>query len=146
MTAASEWNELNLVEKRLIHQLQELGYEHVPGSALESERDSLSEVILKERLKKAIQRLNPWIDDNNLARIIYNLTHIEATGLMQANEKFHEMLVNYISIQQDLGKGKKIKRLNSLILITLITMNFLLLTNSAFKMQEARFALTLLFL
>ncbi|MEK4165610.1 type I restriction endonuclease subunit R [Anoxybacillus sp. FSL W8-0104] len=107
MTAASEWNELNLVEKRLINQLQELGYEHVPGSALESERDSLSEVILKERLKKAIQRLNPWIDDNNLARMIYNITHIEATGLMQANEKFHEMLVNYISVQQDLGKGKK---------------------------------------
>ena len=45
MTAASEWNELNLVEKRLIHQLQELGYEHVTGSALESERESLSEVI-----------------------------------------------------------------------------------------------------
>ena len=59
MTAASEWNELNLVEKRLIHQLQELGYEHFTGSALESERESLSEVILKGRLKKAIQRLNP---------------------------------------------------------------------------------------
>lgn len=26
---------------------------------------------------------------------------------MEANEKIHDMLVNYISIQQDLGKGKK---------------------------------------
>ncbi|MBT2663932.1 type I restriction endonuclease subunit R [Bacillus sp. ISL-4] len=101
------WNEKELVENRLITQLQELGYEHLHGSLLDSERESRSEIVLKERLNKAILRLNPWLSDTNLAKVIRSITHIESTSLMEANQKFHEMIVNMISVQQDLGKGKK---------------------------------------
>jgi len=107
MTSTSEWNEKHLVENRLIEQLKEMGYEHIHGPSLDVERDSGREVVLIQRLAHAVQRLNPWVSDTNLNKIIRSVTHIEATSLMEANEKLHGMLVNYISIQQDLGKGKK---------------------------------------
>ncbi|TKI09445.1 type I restriction endonuclease, partial [Bacillus cereus] len=107
MTSSAKWNEKQLVENRMITQLQELSYEYIHGSSLDSERESRGEIVLKERLNKAILRLNPWLSDTNLAKVMRSITHIESTSLMEANQKFHEMIVNMVSVQQDLGKGKK---------------------------------------
>ncbi|MGD6891355.1 type I restriction endonuclease subunit R [Bacillus mobilis] len=107
MTFSAKWNEKQLVENRMITQLQGLDYEHLHGPSLDSERESRGEIILKGRLSKAILQLNPWLSDTNLAKVIRSITHIESTSLMEANQKFHEMIVNMISVQQDLGKGKK---------------------------------------
>ncbi|MDA2233785.1 type I restriction endonuclease subunit R [Bacillus cereus] len=107
MTSSAKWNEKQLVENRMIAQLQEKGYEYLHGPSLDSERESRGEIVLKGRLNKAILRLNPWLSDTNLAKVMRSITHIESTSLMEANQKFHEMIVNMISVQQDLGKGKK---------------------------------------
>ncbi|QDI90769.1 type I restriction endonuclease subunit R [Salicibibacter halophilus] len=103
----TELNEKQLVENRMICQLQGLGYEHVHSPALDEERETLRDVVLTKRLSNAIHRLNPWIDENNLNKMTRQVTHIDATSVMEANEQFHKDLVSYISIQQDLGKGKK---------------------------------------
>jgi type I restriction enzyme, R subunit len=102
-----EWTKERPVEYRLIEQLQGLGYEYIPGSTLDSERTSHRDVVLEGRLRQAIVRLNPWIDENNLHKVVRMVTHISAASVMEANEKFYDMLVNYVSIQQDIGKGKK---------------------------------------
>lgn len=107
MNSSAKWNEKQLVENRMITQLKELDYDYLHGPSLDSERESRGEIVLKERLSKAILQLNPWLSDTNLARIIRSITHIESTSLMEANQKFHEMIVNMISVQQDLGRGKK---------------------------------------
>jgi type I restriction enzyme R subunit len=107
MTTTPDWNEKELVENRLINQLIEMGYEHIHGPSLDEERDSTREVVLRSYLEKAVKKINPWLSDNNLSKLIRSITHIESTNLMEANEKFYDMLVNYISVQQDLGKGKK---------------------------------------
>ena len=100
------WNEKELVENRLIEQLVELGYTHLIGSELVNERLE-SDVLLKQRLESAIIRLNPWINESNVAQVIRKVSHISATSLMEANQEFYSYLVNMISVQQDLGKGKK---------------------------------------
>ncbi|WJQ05506.1 type I restriction endonuclease subunit R (plasmid) [Geobacillus stearothermophilus] len=102
-----EWAKERPVEHRLIKQLEGLGYTYLPGNALDSERASHRDVVLEGRLRQAIQRLNPWIDDINLHKVVRMVTHINAASTMEANEKFYDMVVNYVSIQQDLGKGKK---------------------------------------
>lgn len=101
-----DWNELTLVENRIIEQLKKLGYTH--DSNLECERKTLRDVILEQRLTSAIKRINPWIDDHNLHKLVRYVCHNEATSLMEANERLHDSIaVQYISIEQDLGKGKK---------------------------------------
>ncbi|MBA4496400.1 type I restriction endonuclease subunit R [Paenactinomyces guangxiensis] len=108
MTSATQnWNEKQLVENRLIDQLKHLGYQYIHGKALDAERETIREVVLENRLAKAIKRINPWISDNNLRKVIRYVTHIEASSLMEANERLHEDMVHYISIEQDIGRGKK---------------------------------------
>ncbi len=101
------WNEKELVESRLIAQLQKLGYIYIHGAYLEGERQTLRDVVLQQRLRDAIQRINPWIDENNLHRVVRDVAHVEAASLMEANEAIHEDIVQYISVEQDLGRGKK---------------------------------------
>jgi type I restriction enzyme R subunit len=102
-----DWNEKQLVEDRIIAQLQKLGYTYIHGSYLEGERQTLRDVVLQQRLRDAIKRINPWISDDNLRRVVRDITHIEAASLMEANEAIHEDIVHYISVEQDLGRGKK---------------------------------------
>ncbi|MEW9672405.1 type I restriction endonuclease subunit R [Ammoniphilus sp. 3BR4] len=102
-----DWNEKQLVENRLIEQLKQLGYEYTHGPSLDNERETLREVVLQDRFAKAVKRFNPWINDNNLRKVIRYITHIEASSLMEANERLHEDIVHFISVEQDLGKGKK---------------------------------------
>ncbi|SET16928.1 type I restriction enzyme, R subunit [Salinibacillus kushneri] len=107
MSEAQAWNEETLVENRMIDQLQELGYTYVHGTELDKERSFQTEVVLKERLQETIQRLNPWINENNLNRVVRTITHMEATSVMEANQQFHELLINQLSVQQDVGSGRK---------------------------------------
>ncbi|WP_020007165.1 type I restriction endonuclease subunit R [Salinicoccus albus] len=107
MNKAQAFNEETLVENRMLNQLQELGYTYVQGMELNQERTSNTEVVLKYRLTEAIKHLNPWVNDNNLNKVVRNITHMDAGSLMEANQHFHELLVNKLSIQQDLGGGRK---------------------------------------
>jgi type I restriction enzyme R subunit len=107
MTTTQDWNEKELVENRIVDQLKKLGYTYIHGSYLEGERQTLRDVVLQQRLSDAIKRINPWIDDNNLRKVVRDITHVEAASLMEANEAIHEDIVHYMSVEQDLGKGKK---------------------------------------
>lgn len=91
----------------MIDQLKKLGYTYVNGATLDLERTSQNEVVLKERLINSVKRLNPWISENNLNKVVRKITHMEATSLMEANQEFHEILINKLSVQQDLGSGRK---------------------------------------
>jgi type I restriction enzyme, R subunit len=103
----SDWNEKELVENRIIDQLKRHGFTYIHGSQLEGERQTLREVVLVQRLEHAIKRINPWINKNNLRKVIRYVSHVEASSIMEANERLYEDIVHYISIEQDLGKGKK---------------------------------------
>ncbi len=107
MTSKTRWDELNLSEEPTIKQLEKLGYEYIEPSKLDIERESRSNVILEERLKNVILKLNPWIDENNLKKALRRIITIVATSTIEANEKIHHDLVHYFSLEQDLGSGKK---------------------------------------
>jgi type I restriction enzyme R subunit len=105
--ANGTWNEYTLSEMPAVQTLQTLGYIYIPGYELDKERESPRDVILEERLHKALKKINPWISDNNIKKAIRQITHIRAASLMEANSKIHELLISYTSLEQDLGKGKK---------------------------------------
>ena len=107
MNDSEQWNEEMLVENRMIEQLQTLGYTYIHGKNLQEERTSQAEVVLLNRFTDAIKRLNPWLDENNLNKVIRRITHMEAISLMEANQSFHDILINKMSIMQDLGGGRK---------------------------------------
>ncbi len=99
------------VELPAIEQLQSLGWEYVHGSSLSpessDEREYFKEVVLAHRLTEAVKRINPWINETNLRGVVRELTHLKVATLMEANQSVWEILVNYQSVVQDLGKGNK---------------------------------------
>jgi type I restriction enzyme R subunit len=108
-------NEETLVEIPAINYIKDiLKYEFVHGKNLtpeQGERDSLTEVILNRRLKKALKRLNPWMDEGNLHKTIRFLSRPEnlGTGLLDINEKIYDAIVdlNYTVDQDIYGNGQK---------------------------------------
>ena len=103
----SDWDELHLVEEPAIEVLKGLGYAFVPPEELDKEREGIKDVILVPRLEKALRKINPWISEENVKRTVRALGHVQATSLMEANEQVHTALVHTISLEQDIGKGKK---------------------------------------
>ncbi len=110
-------DEIEKVEKPAIDHLQKLGWTYVSGAALApvlpvdgspmGERGYYRDVVLVNRLEAAIQRLNPWISDENLRKVLREFTHPNHAGLMEYNHAIYQLLVNYLSVEQDLGKGRK---------------------------------------
>jgi type I restriction enzyme R subunit len=103
-------DELNKVELPAIEQLKQLGWKYIHGAELTPEagaRAYLRDVVLVEQLNSAIKRINPWITDENLKKVSREITHPNFAGLMEYNHAFYQTLVNYQSVEQDLGKGRK---------------------------------------
>ena len=65
--------------------------------------------MLEHRLTTAIQRINPWISDENLRKVVRDLRFqgVEHPTLIETNQTLWETLVQYICVEQDLGKGRK---------------------------------------
>ena len=109
-------DELNKVELPAIAQLKELGWKYIHGAELNPDslhaegsgaRAYLRDVVLVEQLNDAIKRINPWITDENLKKVSREITHPNFAGLMEYNHAIYQTLVNYQSVEQDLGKGRK---------------------------------------
>ena len=94
-------NEETLVELPAIEFLRNLtdGYVFIHGSELipeKGERESLTTVILSNRLRKSLKRLNPWMSDTtvNKAALYLEKAELLGTDLLSINEKIYEAIVD----------------------------------------------------
>jgi type I restriction enzyme, R subunit len=101
------WNEENLSENPAVMHLCRLGYTYVPSEVLDAERDSFKEVVLTKRLAAALKGLNPWLSEDNLHKAVRAITNVSAASLLEASEKLYTTLTYGISLEQELGEGKK---------------------------------------
>ncbi|MDU6521375.1 MULTISPECIES: type I restriction endonuclease subunit R [Clostridium] len=108
-------NELTLVEIPAVDYLTSLGYDYIDGDKLTAEygeRDSLSEVILSKRMKSSLRKLNPWISDDNINKVIRKIERAESlgTGLLEINEKIYGYIVNLqLTVDQVIDGRKETK-------------------------------------
>ena len=76
-------DERQLVEAPALDQLKELGWQHLDGTTLHPEqtdrRSSLKEVVLSPNLEQAIQRINPWISEDNLRKVVRAVSYTHLT-------------------------------------------------------------------
>ena len=103
-------DELNKEELPAIEQLKQIGWTYIYGAELTPEagaRAYLRDVVLVKQLDAAIKRINPWISDENFKKVSREITHPNFAGLMEYNHAIYQTLVNYQSVEQDLGKGRK---------------------------------------
>ena len=109
-------DEFEKVELPAIEQLQSYGWKYIEGEKLSpdnsNERSSLKEVVLVETLLKNIKSINPWINEQNLKKVVNDLTKTQFVNLIEANQSIWTTLTECVSVMQDLGKGNKGQTVN----------------------------------
>ena len=99
---AKNLNENSLTEQPIINWFEQLGYEYKFGpdittGGILAERD-FKDVILENRLRSALKRLNPELTEKNIDEVVYKLKKVENPNLEIVNKEVWEMLVRGVRI------------------------------------------------
>lgn len=98
-------NEQGLAETPARELLTKLGYQYIPRQQLAGERNDERELLLRDRLLAALQRLNPWLTQDQARRAIFKLEQINAVG-MTRNQTIHEYLTYGMPLDVDDSTGR----------------------------------------
>jgi type I restriction enzyme R subunit len=93
----------NAIEVLAIERLQAIGYEHIYGGDIapdgsNPERQSFADILLLERLRKTIERINPTITLSALDEAIKTIQRISSPQLLANNETFHRLLTEGVNV------------------------------------------------
>ena len=105
MTTPAKLNEFNHAEDPARLLLERLGWTYVPREALAAARGNEREVLLKERLREALLRLNEWLTEAQADRVIFELENVNDVG-MARNQAVHEYLTYGMSLTVDGPRGR----------------------------------------
>jgi type I restriction enzyme R subunit len=103
------------VEEFVIELLQKQGFDYLAPEEQEKERKDLGEVILKDRLKKAIAKLNPSIPTETKEQALRQVLNLPSQNLIDNNDAFHRMLTEGIEVEflfEGNIRGDKVKLIN----------------------------------
>ena len=103
-------NENTLTEQPVIDWFKQLGYEYKFGPDISTggvlvERD-FKDVILENRLKNMLKRLNPDLPEKAIDEAIYKLKSIEHPNLEIANKEIWRMLTEGVKVEVENEKGE----------------------------------------
>jgi type I restriction enzyme R subunit len=87
------------IEQFVIELLQNQGWQYLSPEEQELERSSLSEVVLKHRLKQAIETINPNVAEEAREQALRQVLNLPSQNLIDNNEAFHQMLTEGIEIE-----------------------------------------------
>src|SRR5215216_1490176 len=101
------------VEENVLAILESLGYnilqgdneDLLPGGRL-TLRENYSDVVLVERLNKALRKMNPSIPEEVREQAMKQVLRSESQKLIADNEDFHKMLVDGIDIPVQTAEGE----------------------------------------
>ena len=107
-----QFNEDDL-EQVALEWLQSLGYDYKKGNeisvtGLAPERKSDKEVVLHERLEKALRKINSDIHPRFIEKAIHELTLEKSPNLLENNLTFHENLINGIEVEDYDDEGQSV--------------------------------------
>jgi type I restriction enzyme R subunit len=101
----------SILEQVALEWLATLGWEVVPSSALEpsetGERQSYETVVLAERLRSALEVINPKVPASAIESAIHTILKREAPTLEQNNQSFHRLVTDGIAV--DVAEGGVVK-------------------------------------
>jgi len=80
------------IEEFVIEILQNQGWQYLGPEEQELERPNLCEAVLKNRLKKAIDDLNPDISQESKEQALRLVLNLPSRNLIDNNEAFHRLL------------------------------------------------------
>ena len=100
----------SIVEEATLTWLWELGYTvghgpHLAPGEQAAERKSFGDVVLAERLREAIWRLNPNIPETAREDAMRKVLRVSTPSLVQTNRSFHRMLRDGVEVEYQRPDG-----------------------------------------
>lgn len=96
----TEYNEWTLSEQPALATLQALGFSFAPPDALEVMRQTARSAVLIGPLREAIRRLNPWIRDDNVDRVVRAVTEPVGSTLLERNRAALAAITGGVNVRQ----------------------------------------------
>src|SRR3954447_6690519 len=92
-----------LAEKPALDGLRAAGWEHVHGSQLAAEetgaeRSRWSDVVLLDRLRRAVERLNPQLPPESVQRACEIVLTTTSPSVIEDHRDFHELLLSGVLV------------------------------------------------
>ncbi len=100
----------SIIEDAALTWFEELGYAvghgpHLAPGEPAAERDSFSDVVLVNRLREALQRLNPNIPSETREDALRKVLRVATPSLVQTNRTFHQMLRDGVDVEYPRSDG-----------------------------------------
>lgn len=94
----------SVVEEAALGWLAQMGYTVLPGpdiapGELHAEREGYDEVVLADRLRAAIDRLNPNVPAEGKEDALRKVTRVHGPSLVATNRAFHKMLTDGVDVE-----------------------------------------------
>ena len=101
----------SIVEEAALSWFDELGYTVLTGAIIapgepQSERSSFSDVILSDRLRGALVRINPHIPLNALEEAYRKVIRANSPSLIENNRQFHKWITDGIDVEYHAADGR----------------------------------------
>lgn len=107
-------SEKNAVELPLIAQLEAMGWKHLDASTggAPAHRESLREVVLRNRLRDSLYRINtedgePWLDDQRILQAANALLRPTANNLLEINQEVTDLLIGGTTVDAPEGSANQ---------------------------------------
>jgi type I restriction enzyme, R subunit len=100
------------IEQYAIENLEKQGYKYIYGPDIAPDsktpaRQSFEDVLLLEKLKKAVARINPKIPSDVREEAIKQIQRLNSPELITNNESFHRMLTEGIKVNYQIGGNNR---------------------------------------
>jgi type I restriction enzyme R subunit len=112
-TALLKLHERDYVEKPLLDQLHELGWEIIdltgkPQTPDNTFRETFTEVVMLPVLRQQLKKINSWLQDDQIEDFIKQLTaSFPSTGLIENNQHALHLLLENTSVTENCQTGAK---------------------------------------
>lgn len=100
------------IEQLTIEKLEALGYQYLYGPAIAidgdaPERQNYQQVLLPERVKAAIRRINPAATPTVIEQVYNTIARAGTPDLVVSNETIHQLLTNGVEITYNSKDGER---------------------------------------
>lgn len=100
-----------LVEDAVIETFKSLGYVFEPAAVISPDgtapaRSAYGDVLLQERLKAVVERLNPTIPSDAREQAIRQLLVTETPSLIEENRRIHKLITDGVDVEFGIGDGE----------------------------------------
>ena len=100
------------VEEPLLDQLEAQGWQVIRLAQVqqpsESFRQSFAQVLLVPKLEEALCKINPFLEDDQVAECVQRITTFQQSTLIENNQKVLRLLLENTSVAENRKTGEKV--------------------------------------